>query len=133
MDEQQVKERLIELMQEYLHKFNWEHFKRIYHVHENFSPNMQKILKDSHAGSLNAFRQLLDNRDFIAINDSSKDLLKALSELKKMADSYDASAVQENLQRLIRIISVQSKAIVLESLHPLRKTIDRKFKLTLIF
>ena len=121
MDEQQVKENLIELIGESLHKFNWEYFKRIYHVHENFSLNVQKILKDSHAGSLNAFRQLLDNRDAIVVNGSSKDLLKALSELKKMADSYDASAVQENLQRLIRIVLVQSNAIVLELFHPLRK------------
>ena len=121
MDEQQVKESLFELIEESLQQFSREYFREIYHLHENFSPKVQKVLKDSHAGSLNAFRQLLDSRDAIVVNDSSKDLLKALSELKTLANLYDASAVQENLQRLIRIVFVQSKAIVLESFHPLRK------------
>ena len=56
MDEQQVKESLFELIEESLQQFSWEYFRGVYHLQENFSPKVQKVLKDSHAGSLNAFR-----------------------------------------------------------------------------
>ena len=58
------------------------------------------------------FSDNFDNRDALLLMIHQRPSQSSF-ELKKMADSYDASAVQENLQRLIRIVLVQSNAICL--------------------
>ena len=121
MNEQQVKENLIELIDESLHKFNWGYFKGIYHVHENFVPSAIKKLKITFNNVLVAFGQIYENRNVVIINQSSRNLLKALLDLKKMIEPYDENEIQRSFIKLLESVLDLSQKIILDTLHPLRK------------
>ena len=121
MNEQQVKESLFELIEESLKQYNWEYFREVYRFQENFAPEAIRDLKSTFNNVLVVFRQIYENRNIIIINQSSRDLLKALLDLKKMIEPYDNKVIRRSFTNMFESVLDLSQTIILDTLHPLRK------------
>ena len=121
MNEQQVKESLFELIEESLKQYNWEYFRSTYHLHENFGPSSIKHLKSTFNSMLVVFNQLYENRNLVIINQTARDLLRALLDLKNMIEPYDEKEIQRSFIKLLESVLDLSQKIILDTFHPLRK------------
>ena len=121
MDEQQVKESLIELIKESLQQFSWEYFRSIYHLQENLVPKAIKKLMITFNNVLVVFKQIYENRNVVIINQTARDLLKALLDLKNMIEPYDENEIQRSFIKLFESVLDLSQTIILDTFHPLRK------------